>query len=186
MSRQPARHCGPHGLHVAPGDPGVARTVNSASRGWSLIELMVVVAIIGVIVKISLPSIQNTILAYRLSAAASSVAAAIQQTRYKAIQVGCKYTIAFTQTSTTYQVQTQAISGTPPACASTFTNVGPAIPWTTGGGVRMTPSTTLQFDPGGIVTATTGSLSFTLSNGNATANRTITVSGVGNVKVTTP
>jgi len=184
MSNKPARGSGPHAVDAGPGNGRVARTGNSASRGWSLLEMMVVVAIIGVILRISLPSMQRTMLAYRLSAAASSAAAAIQQTRYQAIQVGCPYTIVFTSGSKTYQVQRQNISGTPPVCAATFSNVGAAIPWTTGSGISMSPSTTLQFNANGIVSATTGTLSFQLSNGNAT--RTITVSGVGNVKVTIP
>jgi len=184
MSRKPARSYGPQVFHTAPGVRGVVRTVHSACRGWTLLELMVVVAILGLLVKIALPTIQRTILNYRLTAAAASVASSIQQTRYQAIQVGCPYTIAFTSTSTSYQVQTEAISGTPPVCASTFTNVGSAIPWATGGGVSMSPSTTLQLNANGIVSATTGTLSFQLSNGNAT--RTVTISGVGNVKVTSP
>jgi Tfp pilus assembly protein FimT len=154
---------------------------------------MVVVAIIGVLVKISLPTIQNTILAYRLGAAASSVAAAIQQTRYQAIQVGCPYTIAFTTGSTTYQVQSEQISNTtPPTCAGTFTAAGPATSWaTSGGGISVTSSATFQFSPGGIVTATVGGTncpmpcSFALTNGSP-STRTIVVSGVGYVKVTTP
>ena len=185
MSSKPARRRGPHVAHAAPGVPPEARTDNSACRGWTLVELMMVVAIIGVIVKISVPSIQNTILAYRLSAASASVSAAIQQTRFQSITIGCPYTITFTAGSSTYQVQTQALSGTPPVCAASFSNVGSAVAWTSGGGVSLSPSTTLQFNANGIVTATTGTLSFTLSNGSA-ATRTITVSGVGNVKVTTP
>ena len=186
MSRKPARRCWPYVFYApSPKAAAVSRSDRRDCRGWTLLELMVVVAILGVLVKISLPTIQNTILAYRLGAAASSVASAIQKTRYQAIMTGCSYTIAFTSGSTTYQVQSQAISGTPPACAGSFTNVGAAIPWTTGGGISLNPSTTLQFNPNGIVTATTGTLSLTLSNGSA-STRTITVSGVGNVKVTSP
>jgi Tfp pilus assembly protein FimT len=161
---------------------------------------MVVVAIIGVILRISLPSIQNTILVYRLGAAASSVAAAINQNRYQSVMIGCPYTVAFTAGSTTYEVQTQAISGTPPACATNadgspkFTDVtpGPAIiSWTSGAGVSLSPSTTFTFTANGIVSATQGGsncampCSFKVSNTQG-ATRTILVSGVGNVKVTTP
>jgi Tfp pilus assembly protein FimT len=160
-----------------------------------MIEVMAVLVIVGVMVKLSLPSIQNTILAYRLGAATSSAAAAIQQTRYQAIKVGCSFTLAFTSTTTTYHVQWQAVSGTPPVCATTFTDpppdVGPSVvSWRTGTGVSMTSSTTFTFSPSGIVTATQGGsncgmpCSFQLSNGNAT--KTVMISGVGNVKVTTP
>ena len=193
MWRSPVRSRGAAGVLATPRVPAPARNGRAACRGWTLVELVIAVAIIGLILKISLPLMQNTMLNYRLGSAASSVAASIQQTRYQAIMNGCYYTIAFTAGSTTYQVQAQASTGTPPVCASTFTNVGGATSWASGGGVSVVSSTTLEFGPTGIVgvppspstnplTPCSPTCSFQLTNGNAT--RTITVSGVGNVKVT--
>lgn len=167
----------------------MTKSNKSKSQGWTMIEVMVALLVIGLILRISLPRMQTVILNYRLGAAASSVAGAIQQTRYQAIKMGCSYTIAFTAGSTTYQVQNLAISGTPPVCAGSFSNVGSAIPWTTGGGISVTSSPTLQFDANGMVRSgsplvTCGPCSLQLSNGNAT--QTITVSGVGNVKIASP
>jgi prepilin-type N-terminal cleavage/methylation domain-containing protein len=149
--------------------------------GFTLIESLVAVAIICAMAGFSIPMIRNMIRSYRLTAAASAVSGAIQSTRYQAIMVGCPYTVTFTQTSTTYQIATEPVSGSPPACATSFSNLGGAIPWGSAGDVTMSPSTTLQFSPSGMVTATTGSLSFTLSNGLST--KTVNVSGVGNVQV---
>jgi len=204
MSSKPVRGCGPRASAAAPGDPPVTRSHRSAVRGWTLLELVVVVAIIGVILSMSLPSIQNTILVYRLGAAASSVAAAIQQNRYQSVMIGCPYTVAFTAGSTTYEVQTQKIiqnsSSTAPVCETNldgspkFTDVTPPpaiISWTSGTGVSLSPSTTFTFTANGIVSATQGGsncampCSFKVSNTQG-ATRTILVSGVGNVKVTTP
>lgn len=190
MWRSPVPSRGAAGVFQAtPGVSPAARTRRSTCRGWTLLELMIAVFVIGVILKISLPRMQTTVLNYRLGSAASSVAGAIQQTRYQAINVGCSYTIAFTAGSTTYQVQTLAISGTPPACAASFSNVGSAISWTSSGGISLASSLTMQFDANGMVRtgsplANCSPCSLQLSNGNAT--RTITVSGVGNVKVASP
>jgi Tfp pilus assembly protein FimT len=184
MPSKPVKGCGP-------AHPSVARSRRSSAAGWTLPELLLAVAIIGLIIKISLPSIQNTILAFRLSAAASTVAGAIQQNRYQAIMIGCPYTIAFTTGSTTYQVQTEAISGTPPVCASSYSNSGNAISWTSGGGINLVTSTTYTFLANGTVSATqNGSncampCTFQLSNTQGSTN-TISVSGVGYVKVTSP
>jgi len=199
MGRNPARGRGPQVFHAAPGLSANARSRNAACRGWTMIELMVAVFVIGVILKISVPLMETTIVNYRLGSAAAAAAAAVQQTRYLAIQSGCYYTIAFTTGSTTYQVQGQASSGTPPVCSSSFTNYPTGgtglVSWTSGGGINLVASTTLEFGPNGIVglppspstnplSPCTPSCTFQLSNGNAT--KTITVSGVGNVKVTSP
>jgi len=191
MWRKPARSRGPEVFLAAPGVPAKPRTGNRACRGWTLVELMVMCLVLGLILRMSLPLAQNMILTYRLSAAAASASSAIQQTRYRAIQVGCSYTIAFTSGTSTYQVQTQAISGTPPVCASSYSNVGSATYWTSGGGISISTSPVFTFSPGGITTATVGAAnctmpcSFQISNTSG-STRTIVVSGVGYVKVTTP
>jgi len=173
--------------HVSiPGRRATHRGRAKAPRcgGFTLIETLVSVAIICAMAGICIPNARNMIRSYRLTAAVSAVSGAIQSTRYHAIMVGCPYTVTFTQTSTTYQLATETVSGSPPACATSFSNSGTAIPWGNAGDVTMSPSTTLQFSPSGMVTATTGSLSFTLANGLST--KTVNVSGVGNVQVASP
>lgn len=150
----------------------------------TVIELVVATAIIFVTFAFSLPVIQSTITSYHLTEASSAVSGAIQSTRYQAIMRGCPYTIAFAQNTGNYQIGAQSISGTPPACAATFSDVGAPLPWTTSGDVNLGASTTLQLNPNGTVVATVGSLVLTLTNGAGT--KTITVSGVGNVTATGP
>jgi Tfp pilus assembly protein FimT len=181
-------------------------------QGWTLLELMTAVAIIALIVAMALPHIKNALLNYRLGMAASTLAAALQQVRYNAIMNGCYYTIALTAGSTTYQVQTQAItpsnpsSTSPPVCATNLDGspnftaapspLGPSpIPWTASASINVVSSTTLEFGASGVVglppspatnplTPCSPTCSFQLSNGYAT--KTISISGVGNVKVTSP
>ena len=152
----------------------------SGAAGTTLLEIVVVLAIVGVLVAIALPSFQNTFKSVHLSSATSAV---------------------FSQSTTTYQLTTQTLSGTPPSCPVTlpFTNVGSPVSWSgTGDDISLLASTTLQFSPNGIVTLSSGGSTpcttgnnmtpvacLILSNGTATTN-TIIVSGVGNVTVTSP
>ncbi len=172
-------------------DKGEGVAGKTPCPGMTLLETLVVVAMVATLSAISIPLVSSSLKTYHLSAASTAVAGAIRSTRYLAIMNGCPYNIAFTLNSTSYQVANEPASGTPPTCATTFSNVGGGIPWSNSGDVSISASTTLQFAPNGIVTATAGSLSFangslsfTLSNGART--NTITLSGAGNVKVTNP
>ncbi len=157
-------------------------TQRGDAAGFSLIELVVVVAIVLIISAMAMPMARNMVRSYRLNAAASSVSGAIQSTRYQAIMVGCPYTLTFTSGSINYQVATQNITGTPPACASTFSNVGSAIPWATSNEISLSSSVTLTFNPSGTVTSgQTGAPPTTLTIGVGGMSKVITVSGVGNV-----
>jgi len=153
----------------------------SRARGFTLLELVIVVAIVLLIMAMAAPLARNMVRNYRLNAAASSVAGAIQSTRYQAIMVGCPYTLALTTNSLNYQIATQAITGTPPACATSYSNVGTAVPWATTNEIAISANTTLQFNPSGTVSATTGALNFDLTLG--TMKKSFTVSGVGNVDI---
>ena len=162
------------------GQRKAAPEVSKSSRapaGFTLLEVLLALAITGTVVGIAIPQIQGMLESYHLSAAVSGVSGAIQSTRYQAIVQGYPFELTLTHTTTSYQVLSQV----PPA--TTFSNVGGAIPWSPSGDVTMSPSVTLQFSPNGTVAPTAGSppVVFTLSNGAAT--RTVTVSGVGNVTV---
>ena len=164
--------------------------------GFSLIEMLVSLAIILVMVAVALPFLFGNRRSYHLTSAATAAAGAIQATRYKAIMTGCATSIAFTNSSTNYQMQYAQLVGTPPACDTNWSNLGNATPWSTSGDVSVSPTATLQFCPNGTqispgsptlcgssgATVTWGSLVF--SNGFTT--NTITVSGVGNVNVSQP
>jgi Tfp pilus assembly protein FimT len=156
--------------------PLKAAPTRVCATGFTLLEMAFVVAIGMVVTTISVPMTKTALKTYHLNAAVSAVTGAIQNNRYQAIMHGYHYNISFNPASQSYQVGSKV----PPATA--FSNVGSAIPWSPTGDVTMSPSTTLEFFPGGMVTASTGSMSFSVSNGATT--KTITVSGVGDVTVT--
>ena len=147
------------------------------SRGFTLFELTVVVMIGMVVTTISLPMTKNAVKAYHLNTAVSGISGAIQSARYQAIMRGYHYNITFNPASQSYQLASKV----PPA--TSFSNIGSLVPWSSTGDVTMSsPAKTLEFFPGGTVTATSGSM--TLSVGNGATTKAITVSGVGNVTVT--
>jgi Tfp pilus assembly protein FimT len=144
--------------------------------GISLIEVLVAVGIATLMTVIAIPVSTSALRSYHLSSAVQRVSGAIQGARYQAIKSGYHYRMALNSANATYQLSSMV----PPA--TTFSNVGGPVYWSTSGDITLSPSTTLEFYPGGKVTATTGSLTFALSNGTTT--KTVTISTVGNVSVT--
>ena len=144
-------------------------------NGFTLVETLIVLVILTVLTSICLPLFQNASKTYRMSSAVLAVTGAIQSTRYQAIMHGYPFSLALNATSQTYQVQDE------PPGSSSFSNVGTALPWTSDPDITVSAATTLQFSPGGIVTANVGALTFALADGTKT--ETITVSEVGNVTV---
>jgi prepilin-type N-terminal cleavage/methylation domain-containing protein len=168
----------------------------ASSGGFTLVELLVVLAIVILMLAIALPNINLAIKNMHLGSAASSLAAAIQSARYQAISTGCPVNVILPTGTCTgasgglcYQLTQEALTGTPPACASTFTpipNIGGPNPYSTSD-ISLNASQTIQLNPSGTVTAAGSSIpvnySLILGLTNGSATKTINVSGVGNVKV---
>ena len=75
---------------MAAGEPSLAARPASASEqcGLTLLELLVAVALIGVLLTLAVPSIQSIIERYKINAAAADLFAAIMLTRAEAIRRG--------------------------------------------------------------------------------------------------
>ena len=152
----------------------VGRRPVRGNAGFTLLELVLTTAVIGVLVSFALPTTVNALRNYRLTAAASAATGAISATRFQAIMQAYPYNITFNSTNATYQVASE-LPG-----ATSFTNLpGGAIPLSGVGDVTINQTTTLQCNANGTVSATTGTMSFTISNGPCTT--TISVTGVGDV-----
>lgn len=105
--------------------PGpVAARSRSKTRGFSILELVVVMAVGLITAAITLPLVASSLQSFRLQAAVTSVSGIIQSTRYRAIVDGCPYAVAFSKAANTYQVSSAVTGG---VCAPTLTNVGPAV-----------------------------------------------------------
>jgi Tfp pilus assembly protein FimT len=149
-----------------------------------MLEMVITVLIVLIGTVIALPLVNRVMGAYRLRSAVSSVTGLIQSARYQAISSGYAYQVVLSKTASTFQVQSNPTWPTGafsnycvPAAASC------PVPLSNSGiNVVLGADTTLQFRPSGMVTATAGSTSLTLTYGGKT--QTVAVSTYGNITVT--
>jgi Tfp pilus assembly protein FimT len=151
------------------------RKNNRRSAGYTIMEAVMVIAIIMVLLGMAIPKFVQAISGYKLHAAAESVAWAMQSTRYQALQKGYTYELTVNAANNTYQVLSK------PVGAASFTNVGGAVPLTSAP-VTVGASATLSFSPNGSVAVVTGSQTITITYSSQT--ETITVTNYGSVTVT--
>jgi len=187
------------------------RQASKNVRGFSGIEITVVVAIALVLMAVAVPTANTIMGAFRLQNAVNAVTGAIQATRLQAISTTTPHKLTFTAATNTYQVQycLDTVTGQPctilttartysnimlssvtPTATTTYT--GPAaggIPFSgVNSGVVLSANTTFYFRPGGAVQSTEGTTTcptltpFTLTYNNVT--KTITVGCYGQITVT--
>ncbi len=168
---------------------GIAAAEQKKSAGFTLMELLITVAIGMIMTVIALPLLVNGLAGYRLRGAVASMTGIIQATRYQAIFNGYPFQVVINSVAMTYQVKSD------PTRTGAFSDVcvGGAVspcPVSLAGSsaaVAINASTTLTFSPGGSVSSTTAA-------GGVTAiivtysgkQETINVSSYGNTKVTMP
>ena len=73
--------------------PGPAPRCAAAAGGFSVLEMLVAVAVIGLVAAIGVPALLDQLSKVRLEAAATDVVNLIQQTRLRAIRDGQQYTV---------------------------------------------------------------------------------------------
>ena len=151
------------------------------SKGFSLIEMLIVVTIVSILAAITTPQFLNAMKSYRLASAVAAATGAIQTTHYLAIMHGYPYQLTFDANSGTYP--TYQVAREPPG-ATGFFPVPPGTPTPIAGSNEETinQTTVMQFNSNGTMTpGPAGNAVFTITNGVTTEQ--ITVSGVGYVSV---
>jgi len=171
------------------------------AQGFSLIELSIVTGIVLLLCAIAIPMVKAAVNGYKLQSATTSVTGLIQATRFRAMSSGFPYQVVFTQSSSTYQTQTDSTQ-----TVGTGLYDGNFVNLTTSGSsgsvsgtsanVTLGQSLTLQFSPSGAVkySVTNAGVTTVSSCDNAgspcqltltfaTKTSTITVTGYGNTTV---
>ncbi len=139
--------------------------------GFSLIELLAVIAIFAIVVVLGYPRLATLSSIYRLEGAARNLAADLQKTRFRAIAEGARFQVVFDNAARTYQIQKE-ISGS-------FTNDGNAKPVDDANSITLTATANPIFTPrGGAQSAAIVTL--TARNGAA---RMVAVESPGRVHV---
>jgi len=160
----------------------VARPLHS--RGFSMIELVMILLISIVVTAFAVPAIGSQLNQYRLKSAVASATWAIQSIRFQALQEGYPFQVTFqgdaSGNNPTYQVASK------PTGTSSFANVGSSVPLS-GSVINITAATVIQFQPNGAVTVTQGGSSATSMQLSFSGfSRTITISNYGNLTITSP
>jgi Tfp pilus assembly protein FimT len=153
-----------------------------ASRGFTMVEMAMVLLISMITAAFALPIVQTTVNKYELKAATSGATWAIQSTRFQALMQGYPFQVTLSGgtggLNPTYQIASKPIG------ATSYSNVGTAIPLCAKP-VVLGATIVMQFQPNGTVAtnpATTAPYSFTIAYSGTT--ETITVSNYGNTTVT--
>lgn len=108
-------------------------------KGFTIVELMVVLAIIGIISSIAIPSYQSMIFKNRVTAALSSLHGALLVTRTEALKRGVPVTICRSETA-----------NTAPTCSATNSLANVNTGWADGWLIFVDYNNNGQYEPGSV------------------------------------
>jgi prepilin-type N-terminal cleavage/methylation domain-containing protein len=180
---------------------GWARRTNGWERGFTITELMVVIAIIGVLTAVASPSISRTLANIRMRSSVKEIASELQLARLKAITQNTTVTVCFYGPSPDFPRHTNGFfstyintsdwcppSGTPPEAPAPNSPASPEFRRFQSGvralpvGVDVRPSHSFTFTSTGRV----NSGNVEISNPGTQSTRKIKVHYTGRIRICDP
>ena len=155
-------------------------------RGYSLVEMLIGLALIGVVSAISVPVFLESNRRTNLWTGSERLAAVIRQTRLKAISQNQTYRVRF-DCPAVNQVRSLIFTGTPATddaltrCSQTITGDGEVVVMPTGVSYDAEDATELRVTPRGVFTAVGDSVPLTISVAYGASTRTFAVSATGQI-----
>lgn len=163
--------------------PASVRFSHSGARGFTIVELLIVVLVGTILTAISVPVIRSAMTDAKISSTVSAISGALSQTRYAAIMNSNVYTLVVTAPANTYTVTnvTTGVANTAVPLPSTVVaiNGGAGATYT----FTMCPNGTVS-GAGGVCPPTTNPVPPALSATYNGRQVNINVSTVGNVTTT--
>ena len=157
---------------------GYREPVNDEARGYSALELAVVMGIVAVVLAVAYPRVATLAAGYRLEGAARNLALVLQKVRLRAIAEGVCFRITFDGSAKTYQVQQGSAGGS--ACPSvTYTNDGSAQSIDDVSSVALSATASPVFDTRGACSTT----SVVTLTGRTGGIRLVAVNSAGRVNI---
>jgi Tfp pilus assembly protein FimT len=182
--------------------PAVLRRLRSKERGISLVEIMIAVAMLGLVVLVAAPAFGKMMKSSRVQGSLRQFVGDVRNARARAASTGWEYKIVGFRAGTganankyrllgrksgsvTWPVDTAAVATTSTTYAgrwTDFTTLYPGVSLSPGGSTGVSRFE-LWFAPRGIVTGSTGSFDpFTL-NGQSGVTKSFRVSNLGSITI---
>lgn len=137
------------------------------SKGFTMIELIVTLAVLAILIGIAIPSYNSLMPRYRLNGAARQVATDLMKARMQAVKLSTNVTVTFNGTTDSYTISNTSSGG---SYSETF-NIK-----THYSGVELSSTGTPEFHPRGTLT-NANPVTVTLTNSSGSKQVEVNIAG---------